>query len=142
MDDLADWVVRTATLGLDGTFNATGPTVPFREVLTTAARVARSDADARPVPREVLNEHGISAWMGPKSLPLWIDDPGWRYFATMDSSAAIRAGLRTRPIEVTLAETLEYENHRTEPRQAGLDDEEERLLRTQVETAAANAASD
>jgi hypothetical protein len=72
--------------------------------------------------------------MGPKSLPLWVDDPDWRFFATMDTRAATRAGLRTRPIEQTLADSLRYENQRTEPRKAGLDDDEERLLRAALDS--------
>lgn len=116
--------------------------MPLREVLSAAARVAHSDAVARPVPRGVLYEQGVSAWMGPKSLPLWIDDPTWRYFATMDSSAATRAGLRTRPMKDTLAGALDYENHRVEPRPTGLSDDEERLLRVQINDAPVSAADD
>ncbi len=129
VDDLAEWTVHAATHRLDGTFNATGPTVALGDVLTTAARVAHSDVAARPVPAAVLAAQGISAWMGSPSLPLWIDDPEWRFFATADSSAAIRAGLRTRPLEDTLADALAFENLRTGPRPAGLSDDEERALR-------------
>jgi hypothetical protein len=40
------------------------------------------------------------------------------------------AGLRTRPLQETLADALAWEQSRTalEPRPAGLSDEEERLL--------------
>ncbi|WP_298943884.1 hypothetical protein [uncultured Microbacterium sp.] len=94
--------------------------------------VARSDAAPRPVPGAVLAAQGISAWMGPASLPLWIDDPEWRFFATADSSAATRAGLRTRPLAETLADALAFENQRTGPRPAGLSDDEQRALRASL----------
>lgn len=136
VDDLAEWVVRVAAQGIDGTFNATGPTVPLEDVLAAAARVAHSDAVARPVPAEMLTAQEISAWMGPKSLPLWIDDPDWRFFATLDSSAARHAGLRTRPYEKTLAAALEYEKRRLEPRAAGLTDDDERAVREHLDHAA------
>lgn len=127
--DLASWVITAAEQHLDGTFNATGPTVPFHEVLTAAAWVADSGARPRPVPAETLAELGIGAWMGPATLPLWIDDPEWRGFATMNTGRALAAGLTTRALMDTLRDTLEYENQRAEPRQAGLTDDEERNIR-------------
>ncbi|MCE1178048.1 MAG: oxidoreductase [Micrococcales bacterium] len=86
---------------------------------------------------EVLADEGVAAWMGPKSLPLWIDDPAWRGFATLDTSAAREHGLRTRPIEETLRRALEFEERRDverrdAPRQAGLTDDEERALRAAI----------
>ncbi|MCR6494354.1 NAD-dependent epimerase/dehydratase family protein [Cellulomonas sp. P24] len=128
--DLAAWIVAAAEQHLDGTFNATGPTTTFREVLATAAHVATSTARPRPVPAATLAELGIGAWMGPATLPLWIDDPAWRGFATMTTDRARAAGLTTRPLMDTLRDTLEYENQRTEPRQAGLTDDEERRVRS------------
>ena len=128
--DLAAWIVAAAEQHLDGTFNATGPTTTFREVLATAAHVATSTARPRPVPAATLAELGIGSWMGPASLPLWIDDPAWRGFATMSTGRARAAGLTTRPLMDTLRDTLEYENQRTEPRQAGLTDDEERRVRS------------
>lgn len=127
--DLASWVVTAAEQALDATINAAGPTVPLHEVLDAAARVAGSTARPRPVPAEELAGLEVAAWMGPASLPLWIDDPEWRGFATMSTDRARAAGLVTRPLEDTLRDTLAYENERTEPRQAGLSDEDERRVR-------------
>ena len=86
--DLAAWLVTAAEQRLDGTFNATGPTTPLREVLATSARVTGSTATPLPVAPERLAELGVGAWMGPASLPMWIDDAEWRGFATMDTSSA------------------------------------------------------
>jgi 2'-hydroxyisoflavone reductase len=130
--DLAAWLVTVAEHRVDGTFNATGPTTGLADVLATAARVAGSSAEPLPVAREVLAELGIGAWMGPASLPLWIDDVEWRGFATLDTSRARAAGLVTRPLEETLRDTLAFEETRTEPRRAGLADDDERRVQEAV----------
>lgn len=130
--DLAAWLVSSARERFDGTYNATGPTSPLKQVLSAAALAAESNTKLLPVPVATLSELGVSAWMGPKSLPSWIDDPDWRYFATLDTSAARSAGLQTRPLLETLRDTLVFENQRTEPRQTGLTDDEERSLRSQL----------
>lgn len=127
--DLAAWIVTVAEQKLDGTFNATGPTITFHQVIEAAVRVADSAAQPRPVSTSRLAELGITAWMGPGSLPLWIDDPDWRGFATMNTDRARAAGLVTRALDDTLRDTLAYENQRTQPRQAGLTDDEERRVR-------------
>ncbi len=131
--DLASWVVTAAEQHLDATVNATGPTIPFHRVVAAAAQVANSPARPRAVPAAKLAELGISGWMGPASLPLWIDDPAWRGFATMNTDRARDAGLVTRPLEHTLREALAYENRRAEPRQAGLSNEEERRVRAALD---------
>lgn len=132
VEDLASWLVDCAERRTQGVFNATGPTTTLQDVLEASRTVAGSDAAARPVPAETLREAGVSAWMGPSSLPLWIDDPGWRWFATLDSTAARRAGLRTRPLAATLAAALDHENQRREPRATGLTDDEELALRRRL----------
>ena len=94
--------------------------------------MAGSHAEPLPVGREVLAELGIGAWMGPASLPLWIDDVDWRGFATLDTSRARVAGLVTRPLEETLRDTLAFEETRTEPRRAGLGDDHEHRVQEAV----------
>jgi hypothetical protein len=70
--------------------------------------------------------------MGPRSLPLWLADPDWRGFNANDGSRARQAGLVTRPLDETLADTLAWELSRPpgEPRRAGLADDDERALLT------------
>ncbi|HET6968961.1 MAG TPA: NAD-dependent epimerase/dehydratase family protein [Ornithinibacter sp.] len=126
--DLAAWLVLVAEQRRDGAFNATGPTTPLREVLATAASVSASTARPRPVAAERLRELGVQGWMGPVSLPLWIDDHGWRGFATMDTARARAAGLVTRPLAETLRDALAWEERRDEPRRAGLTDDDERRV--------------
>lgn len=130
VDDLAAFVVACAVDRTEGIFNATGPTTPLGDLLETCRQVVGDAAPAlRPVPREVLERHGVGEWVGPRSLPLWIADPEWRYFGTLDTSRARAHGLRTRPLAETMSRTLGYEEQRTEPRGAGLTDVEESALR-------------
>lgn len=132
VEDLAAWTLDCAENGTHGTFNATGPTITLGEVLDTARRVAGSSATIRHVAQETLTDAGINDWMGPTSLPLWIADPEWRWFATMDTTAARRAGLRTRPLAQTLTAALDDEHRREQPRSAGLTDDEEIALRSRL----------
>lgn len=103
------------------------------DVIELSREAADSTAIARPVPVEVLEEQGIGSWMGTPSLPLWIDDPLWRYFATLDTSAARAEGFTTRPLAETLRSALADEEARSTPRASGLTDEEERALRLAID---------
>ena len=136
--DLATWLVTATERRLDGTFNATGPTTTLGEVLARAAAVSGSTARPRLVAAERLRELGVQGWMGPTSLPLWIDDPEWRGFATMDTTRARAAGLVLRPLEETLRDVLAYEEGREVPRGAGLTDDEERAVLAALDAAAPN----
>ncbi|MBK0422534.1 NAD-dependent epimerase/dehydratase family protein [Leucobacter sp. CSA2] len=138
--DLADWIVAAAEQRIDGVFNATGPTTTLERVLEAAAEVAGSDVPVRPVPAARLAELGVGGWMGPATLPLWIDDADWRGFATMNTERARAAGLVTRPLTHTLRDALAYEETRTSPRLTGLDDEEERRVRLALDREADSSA--
>ncbi|QVQ51489.1 epimerase [Spiractinospora alimapuensis] len=131
--DLAAWIVSAAEQRLDGVFNATGPTISLGEVLAVSAQAARSQVPARPVPAARLAELGVGCWMGPASLPLWIDKPDWRGFATLDTTRARANGLVTRPLLDTLRDALAYENRRGGARRTGLDDAEERRVRAALD---------
>lgn len=108
-------------------------TTTLSEVLDLSREITGSATVPYPVSNAVLAAHGVASWMGPKSLPLWIDNPSFRYMATMDTTAAREHGLTLRPLRDTLAAALRYEEHRHEPRLAGLSDEEEVLLRRSVQ---------
>lgn len=131
--DLAAWLVTAAERRVAGTFNTMGPTLPLAEVLATAAAVAGATVPARPVPVEVLTAHGVAEWMGPRSLPLWVADPDWRYFCDHSTARAVAAGFVTRPLADTLRDALAFEEARETlgagPRLAGLTDAEEQELR-------------
>jgi len=130
VDDLAAWTLTVAEDRIGGTYNATGPTIPLAEAIEAARRAVGHHAPPpRYVDLDMLRSAGVQSWMGPKSLPLWIDDPTDRYGSTADTSAARARGLTTRPLEETFARVLAYEDARDTPRRAGLSDAEEEELR-------------
>ena len=128
-EDLADWIVRSVEDGRQGIFNATGHATTLAEVFTISRELVASQATARPLTDEQLLACGVSPWMGPKSLPLWVPGEPWRNVALLDCAAAYEVGLQVRPLRETLASALRYEQERQGERPAGLSDEEEVALR-------------
>ena len=104
--DLAAWIVHAAEEGLDGPFNATGPTT-MGAVIDAAKRVSGSTSRAVEVDDAFLAAEGVGEWM---ELPLWIDarNEEWRRFQEVDTSRAVGAGLTFRSLDETVAATLEH----------------------------------
>lgn len=130
--DLAAWIVTCAEAGTTGVFNAGGPATTLERVLADSHRAAHSAAVVRPVDPTVLARQRVASWAGPHSLPLWIDEPGYEHFGSVDSSAARAAGLRSRPLHETLADVLAWEEGRGRHEGAGLTDDQERQLRASL----------
>ena len=128
--DLAAWLVSAARERTAGVFNAAGPTIRLADHLQTAREVAGHAGPVVAVDGSWLTEQGVQPWMGERSLPLWLDDPDWYGFNARDTSAARRAGLTTRPLTETLADTLAWERDQDPDRVrgAGLTPAEERVL--------------
>ena len=96
--DLGDWIVRLLEDERDGVFNATGTGTPWGDLVTGAAVTWVDDA--------FLAEHEIGEWM---ELPLWIKTTS--KFARLheaDVSRAVATGLRFRPLEETMRDTLAH----------------------------------
>ena len=113
--DLGDWVVSCSRTRRAGVFNATGPGVPWAEIV--------AGADVTWVDEAFLVEHEVGEWM---ELPLWIRSTG--KFARLheaDVSRAVAAGLRFRPLAETMRDTLAHASLTDE---AGLKPEREREL--------------
>jgi 2'-hydroxyisoflavone reductase len=98
--------------------------------LSVARSVAGHAGPVVPAAPGWLTEHEVGSWMGPTSLPLWLDDADWHGMNARSNARARTAGLVTRPLEETLADTLVWEDSRPHPgpHGAGLSDEEERRL--------------
>jgi nucleoside-diphosphate-sugar epimerase len=128
--DLAEWLLDASTRRVGGIFNAVGPTMSLSEHIDAARTVAGHTGPVIRADSQWLLDQGVQQWMGARSLPLWVADPDWQGFGTRDSSKARRAGLRTRPLEQTLADTLAWELTRDDKdaRRAGLTDADERAL--------------
>ena len=102
--DLARWIVRAATNGVAGVYNATGETLTFAALLDECRRVTASDAGFTWVDSEWLLAQGVEEWMG---VPLWIASPGWEAANRVDVGRAIAAGLTFRPLAETVRGALE-----------------------------------
>jgi nucleoside-diphosphate-sugar epimerase len=128
--DLATWLVEAGERGLSGVFNAVGEPMPLPEHLAVARQVAGHAGPVVAVGQTWLIAHDVTPWMGERSLPLWLPLPDYAGFSSRDGSAARAAGLITRPLTQTLADTLTWELTRDldQPRRAGLSDDDERRL--------------
>jgi 2'-hydroxyisoflavone reductase len=128
--DLAAWLVGAAQAGTAGVYNAAGPAVRLADHLQTAREVAGHTGPVVAVAESWLLEQGVQPWMGERSLPLWLDDPDWYGFNARDAGAARRAGLVSRPLAETLADTLAWERTQDPGRNrgAGLTPADERAL--------------
>lgn len=128
--DLAEWTVSVAAARLPGAFNATGPAQPLADVLNAARSVAGHSGPLVPATQEWLQQHEVGFWSGPRSLPLWLPLPEYAGFGTRDTSSAIAAGLRTRPLADTFGDALAWEEELgvDRDRTAGLSPAEEREL--------------
>jgi len=128
--DLAAWMIRLVQHRASGIFNAAGDVITLRQHLQTARAITASTASVTPACAPWLRAHGVAEWMGPRSLPLWIDDPSESAAGTPSSARARAAGLTLRPLRATLADTLAWAVREDVPTAngAGLTDDEERAL--------------
>jgi 2'-hydroxyisoflavone reductase len=108
--DLAAFMLDLLAAEAGGTFNATSPAGQWTFGALVDALVATGGAAApRPawVDEALLLEHKVAPWTG---LPLWIpatfkDEAG---FMEIDCTKAQRAGLATRPLRATCADTAAW----------------------------------
>jgi 2'-hydroxyisoflavone reductase len=128
--DLAAWLVDAGEHRLSGVFNVVGETIPLPAHLALAREVAGHTGPVVAAGQDWLIARDVQPWMGERSLPLWLPMPEYAGFSSRDGSAAKAAGLTTRPLAETLADTLAWELGRNlqRPRRAGLSDHDERGL--------------
>ncbi len=132
--DLAQWIVYAAEERVTGTFDATGPAVPFQLAIgEIAGAVAPAGTQLVSVAEGVLERLEINPWSGPRSIPLWLPQE-WAKMTGRDVSAALANGLRTRPLAETALDSLEYERGLglDRSRKAGLTPAEEEEILTAV----------
>jgi 2'-hydroxyisoflavone reductase len=122
--DLGAFVVAGAA-DRSGAYNVVGPPLPMAAFLDVCREVAGSDASFVHVPGDRLLAAGVDPWDG---IPMWIGEPGWEGANRVDAAKARAAGLVTRAVAGTVADTLAWDAARGTPR-IGLDpDVEARLL--------------
>jgi nucleoside-diphosphate-sugar epimerase len=103
--DLADWLIRVAEQRVAGTFDGTGPPMPWVEFLTGVAAGVGAAATFTWVSQEFLLAQGVAPWSGDRSLPIWLPLPEYGGFLSRDVSPSMAAGLRPRPIADTARDT-------------------------------------
>jgi 2'-hydroxyisoflavone reductase len=125
--DLADWIVDAAERRLGGTFNAVSPPLTMEETLETCRRVAGAEAEIVWVDPEFLLEQEVGEWM---ELPLWLHEEQYRSMLDTHVERALAAGLRIRPLEETVRDTLDWVRDGLAPIEppAGLDREKEQRV--------------
>ncbi|MEV5709030.1 NAD-dependent epimerase/dehydratase family protein [Actinoallomurus sp. NPDC052274] len=128
--DVATWLIDAGEGGVSGVFNVVGETLSLPEHLAVARQVADHHGSVAAVDQKWLLAHDVAPWMGERSLPLWLPLPEYAGFGSRDGSTARAAGLVSRPLAETLADTLAWELTRDpeRPRRAGLSDHDERHL--------------
>ncbi len=129
--DLAEWTIHLVEAGQAGIFNADGPAefVSMQSLLETCKAVSGSDARFVWADDAFLQAHDVGPWV---ELPLWIpqSEPDSVGFFSISVEKAIAAGLRYRPLETIVADTLAFARSRpTErPWRAGLERDKEKQL--------------
>ncbi|MFP5225387.1 MAG: NAD-dependent epimerase/dehydratase family protein [Actinomycetota bacterium] len=118
--DLGAWMVDLALGEISGVFNGVAPPETFGTMLE--ACVVAPDAEVRWIPSEVLIEAGVEPW---QDLPLWVGDAE----LFVSDARASAAGLVTRPLRETIADTREWDEQRGLPElKAGISREREAEL--------------
>ncbi|MFK4791615.1 NAD-dependent epimerase/dehydratase family protein [Microbacterium sp. ZW T5_56] len=127
--DLAEWIVRAAGAGLVGVFNATGDVVTLAEHLRVARDAAGHEGAAVAAPIDWLVAREVHGWVGPRSLPIWLDDPADIGIHLHSNERAKTAGLLLRPLSETLGDVIVSDKPAS-----GLTDDEERALLSELLT--------
>ncbi|MBT2206735.1 NAD-dependent epimerase/dehydratase family protein [Actinomadura sp. NEAU-AAG7] len=139
--DLAAWTLDAIERGLGGPYNLAGPVdhTTMGEFLQACADVTGNKAELVWADPESILAAGIEPWM---DLPVWLQ-PGEVYDTMMraDVSRALDSGLRSRPIQDTVADTWEWLRsiggqapHRPDRPKLGLDPEKEREFLAHTES--------
>jgi 2'-hydroxyisoflavone reductase len=132
--DLAGFAIQCIEENTTGVFNLVGPEQPssFGALLETCKQVSGSDANFIWAPTEFITDHNIAPW---SELPVWIPQSEGRGFSRVSNARARAAGLKFKPTEEIVRETLEWA--RTRPAdyelRAGLKPEREAELLKKLE---------
>lgn len=107
--DAAAWLLLQAEHGRTGVFNLTGPAVPidFAAMLDSGRAALAPHAHFTWVDEAFLLAQGVTPWT---ELPVWLPRADARLHRT-DIARAVEAGLLTRPLQQTFADTAAWAAH-------------------------------
>ena len=111
--DLGDFMIHCIEQRHMGVYNGISPAGEFtaREMVESATKVAKDKLGVETkiewVDAEFLGENGVQAW---QHMPAWVPSSieGYAGQGRLSTARSIRAGLKTRPLEDTHWNALEY----------------------------------
>jgi 2'-hydroxyisoflavone reductase len=106
--DLSAFILMLIEENVSGTYNATGPDyeLSLGKLLDVSKQMTGSNANIHWASVDFLNQHKVQAW---SDMPTWIpDDEEGAGFSRVDVSKATAAGLKFRPLEQTVRDTLAW----------------------------------
>jgi 2'-hydroxyisoflavone reductase len=108
--DLGAWTIDMAEKKATGIYNATGPDYPLTlgKIFDTSKKISGSDVNFTWVSEEFLLEQKVEPF---SQMPLWVPRE-MAGFDKVNVSKAINAGLKFRPLEDTIRDTLAWETER------------------------------
>ncbi len=125
--DLAEWLVGCAEARRTGVYDATGRITRLGDLVAEVVSTVGGNATVIWAPADFLLERDVTYWAGPRSLPLWLPEEA-RGMTAHDVDAAFAAGLGTRPVGVTAADTLAWLRASDDAPRTGLSRAEEQDL--------------
>jgi 2'-hydroxyisoflavone reductase len=126
--DMAQWIIKLVEEKQSGIFNAVGPdyALTTRTMLEACVAVCNPQAQLTWVSEEFLLAHKVEPW---SEMPVWVPEKECA-FDTCSNARAIAAGLKFRPIEETIRDTLAWAKTRPSDHawRAGMKSEREAEL--------------
>ncbi len=111
--DLADFTIKMAEKKAAGIYNATGPDyeILLNDFFTTCHKLCGEKADLIWVADKFLQKQDVAPYM---DIPLWVSGDTKPYtIMRTDCRRAISQGLKFRPLEETIGDTMAW--HKTRP---------------------------
>ena len=106
--DLAQWIVDSAECRRAGTWDAVCPPLSRAEFAQALDQATGAQLGATYRSEAELLAAGVTEWMGPDSIPLWIAGPEHAGFMAREVSASLAAGFAPSPAHTTVARTLAW----------------------------------
>lgn len=107
--DLASWILNQVEGRQSGVFNVVSPPgwATMGSLLKTCVQVTQSNAQLKWVTEDFLQRYAVGEWV---EMPLWVaeNDPSVAGLMQIDVSRALATGLKLRPLEDTVRDTLAW----------------------------------